>query len=338
MSQLSQSQRARSTTESPAEVSQLSQSQPGFPVHKLPSRVLDFVLEVSEALVVDPALVAGPCLAALAGCIGNRRRIIIKPGTWLEPAILWIALVLRSGGKKTPVLKTVLAHLQEREADEIEEANHRQSVYEEELEEWKAASQAKRGKRPEKHEPASRLLVSDITTEGLLAVHTTAPLGLLLHRDELGGWLRSYNQYRARGVGSDAQTWCEMHQGNAALIDRKGGAPLSVPRAAVSIIGGIQPELLRQGLSGEHLADGIAARILFIAPPETLKSWSEDTIDQEIQQDWDSLLDQLQALEADEEGDPVDLPMTDEAKAVWVSYYEEHARGKPKPMDRSAPP
>jgi hypothetical protein len=228
-------------------VSQLSQSQPDdFPVDLLPERVRVFVLEAADALGVDLALVAGPCLAALAGCIGNRRRIVIKEGSWREACVLWIATVMRSGGKKTPTNSLVLEHLHELEAAEIEETARRA--------------------QSEKPEPAKRLLVSDITIEGLLSVHARAPLGLLLHRDELAGWLRSFNQYKG-GKGSDAQVWTELHQGNPCLIDRKGSGTLSVPRAAVSIVGGVQPELLGDVLRGEHLYDGVASRVLFIAPP-----------------------------------------------------------------------
>jgi hypothetical protein len=220
---VSQPVASHATDTSGGEASQLSQSQPDeFPVEVLPERVLMFVCETANALNVDPALVAGPCLAALAGCVGNRRRIMLKPGAWSEPCILWIATVMRSGGRKTPSNAIVLDHLQEREAEEIEAEKERRAEYEEALKE-------RRDDPPEKPEPARRLLVSDITTEGLMLVHAGAPRGLLLHRDELGGWLRSYNQYK-NGKGADAQTWCEMHQGKPALIDRKGSPAYSGPR------------------------------------------------------------------------------------------------------------
>jgi hypothetical protein len=323
-SSVSQTVATSATNASSGEVSQLSQSQPDeFPLGVLPEPVLVFAFEAANALGVDPALVAGPCLATLAGCVGNRRRIVIKPGAWCEPCILWIATVMRSGGRKTPSNAHVLEHLQEREAEEIEEEKARRAEYEKEMEAWKARKD--NGDPPEKPEPALRLLVSDITTEGLLLLHAGAPLGLLLHRDELGGWLRSYNQYK-NGKGADAQTWCEMHQGQPALIDRKGSPTLSVPRAAVSIVGGIQPELLQSAISGEHMFDGIAARLLFVAPPERVKKWTEATIRDEVREEWNGLLKKLLALRLDKDGAPIDLPMTDDAREVWISYYDEHAQ------------
>jgi uncharacterized protein DUF3987 len=293
-------------------VSQLSQSQPDdFPTGVLPPRVFLFVVEAAEALGVDRALVAGPCLATLAGCIGNRRRIVIKPGAWVEACVLWIATVMRSGGRKTPANGLVLEHLYELEAGEIE----------------KTAPMNESGEA-EALEPR-RLLVSDTTVEALLSVHARAPLGLLLHRDELAGWIRGFNQYKG-GKGSDAQTWTELHQGRPCIIDRKVSGTLSVPRAAVSIVGGVQPELLREALSGEHLYDGVASRVLFVAPPEQPKRWTEKTVCDEVRAEWTGLLDELLALQPNEDGTPIDLPMSARAREVWVRYYNEHAQREVK--------
>lgn len=295
---VSQSVANPATTGSSGEVSQLSQSQPeDFPVDALPDPVRPFVLEAATALAVDPALVAGPCLAAMAGCIGNRRRIFLKPG-WTEPAILWVAIVQRSGGKKTPAIKTVLRHLAEREIEMRTDSRG-------------APTQL------------NRLLVSDITAEALLSIHASTPLGLLLYRDELGGWFNALNQYKPGGKGSDAQTWTEMHQAGLALVDRKTNASaIVVPRATVSIIGGIQPNMLQEKLARGHCEDGIGPRLLLIATPERLSLWTEATISKETQDRWNSLLDQLLALEPDREGIPVDLPLTPEAQEEWVDHHD----------------
>jgi hypothetical protein len=293
------------------EVSQVSLSQPeAFPWEDLPERVTLLVAEAAEAIGVDLALIAGACLAVLAGCIGNRRRIELKPG-WFEACVLWIAIAMPSGSKKTPAIKSALEHLAKLEAAAL-------AKYEEDIEAWKAQPQEER-----KPEPPIRRLVSDTTTEALLSIHAKAPLGLLLYRDELGGWLRSFDQYKG-GKGADAQTWTEMYQGNPCFIDRKGSGTLSVPRAAVSIVGGIQPELLRSALSGEHLYDGVASRFLFIAVPERPNWWNENTISAEALEGWAGLVNELLALQPNEDGTPIDLPFTAGAKAVWVRYHEEH--------------
>ena len=68
--------------------------------------------------------------------------------------------------------------------------------------------------------------------------------GLLLSRDELGGWIASFDQYKAR-AGSDTANWLSMHRAGPITIDRKTGRRIiHVPRVAVSVTGGIQPEVL----------------------------------------------------------------------------------------------
>ena len=91
-------------------------------------------------------------------------------------------------------------------------------------------------------------------------------------------------------------------------------------------LAGIQPELLRKALCGDHLYDGIASRLLFVAPPETTKRWTEKTISEETLKGWADLLDELLALQPNEDGTPKDLPMNADAKAVWVEHYNDHAQ------------
>ena len=60
------------------------------------------------------------------------------------------------------------------------------------------------------------------------------PRGLLVARDELAGWLGSFNQYK-QGQGGDVAHWLEMHRAGALLVDRKSGdkTTIHVARAAV---------------------------------------------------------------------------------------------------------
>jgi hypothetical protein len=224
-----------------------------------------------------------------------------------------------SGSKKTPAMKLVVEHLHKAEAAAIAE-------YEKSLEEWKALPNEEKEDKPE---PPIRLIVSDITTEALLSVHSKAPMGLLLCRDELGGWIRGFDQYKS-GKGSDAQTWTEMHQGNPCIIDRKTSETLSVPRAAVSIVGGIQPEILRKAISGDHLYDGVASRILFVATPERPKQWNDEEISDAAREEWAGLLNKLLALQPNEDGTPVDLPMTAKAKVAFERHYNENGTREAK--------
>src|SRR4029079_5497914 len=75
-----------------------------------------------------------------------------------------------------------------------------------------------------------------------------------------------------------------------------------------------------------NLCNGIASRMLFVVPPETPKQWSEETVSEETLKGGADLLDELLALQPNDDGTPVDLPLTDKAKAVWVKHYNDHAQ------------
>jgi hypothetical protein len=89
--------------------------------------------------------------------------------------------------------------------------------------------------------------------------------GLLLYRDELAGWWRSFNRY---GGDGERQFWLQAYGARAYTVDRKkAGKPITVRRLAISVVGGVQPEVLSTLLDGE--ADGFAARLLYAYPDPT---------------------------------------------------------------------
>ena len=83
-----------------------------------------------------------------------------------------------------------------------------------------------------------------------------------------------------------------------------GGATLSVPRATVSIVGSVQPEVLASVLSGEHMSNGLAARLLFVMPPVAPALWTDNPISGELRGRWAHILEGLQRLRADDGPEP----------------------------------
>src|SRR5262249_666485 len=116
------------------------------------------------------------------------------------------------------------------------------------------------------------------------------------------------------------------------MIDRKTGdrRTVFVPRAAVSVCGGIQPGVLARALTDEHFEAGLTARLLLAMPPKQPKKWSEVEVAPEAEEGYHQLLDRLLALEfaAEKDGEPTPdvLRFSPEAKARWVRYYNAWAR------------
>jgi hypothetical protein len=203
--------------------------------------------------------------------------------------------------------------------------------YEKQLTAWKRSSEG--GEPPVKPEEprADRCWCDDSTIEALAVLLQQNPRGLLLVRDELAGWLGSFDRY-SQGRGADAAKWLEMFGGRSIMVDRKSGQAktIYVQRAAVSVAGGIQPETLRRALGVEHRENGLAARLLLACPSRQAKRWTEADISHEIESRMEALFDKLYSLQlvTDSKGDagPLDLPLTAQAKTTWVNFYNDHAR------------
>jgi hypothetical protein len=308
-----------------------------FPVAALPSPFDAFVREVSKAMGCDPSFVALPLLAALAAAIGSTRRLVVKRG-WTEPAILWAAIVGESGTTKTPPFKQVMKPVRElqRQAlavhrDEKQEYETALAHYEKNMGMWRRDKGY--GDPPSKpQEPhAVRYVVADTTVEALAPILAENPRGLLLARDELAGWLGSFDRY-ASGRGGDSAHWLSMHNGIEMLVDRKtsGAKTIYVDQAHVSIVGGIQPAILKRALGVEHWESGLAARLLVTCPPRKPKVWTEADIDPETEATLFRLISRLYALQpaAAEDGRlvPEYVVMSADAKRLWVDFYNTHGQ------------
>jgi len=107
-----------------------------------------------------------------------------------------------------------------------------------------------------------RLVLSDITIEkvAMLLAHA-APKGVLMHRDELAGWLLGMTAYNdgARAF------WIEAYGGRPYRVDRvKHPNPIIVPRLATGWHGGIQPERLAEVM--READDGLLSRFTWFWP------------------------------------------------------------------------
>jgi hypothetical protein len=309
-----------------------------FPVKVLPEPLRSFVSGGAAALGCDPSYIALPLLTACAAAIGNSHRIQLKRD-WSEPAILWSAVVGESGTLKTPAFKIALQPLRDQQAEALHAHEAAWKAYEALLMEYDRSMSAwKRSKSPgsppEKPEAptAVRYLVSDTTVEALAPILLANPRGLLLARDELAGWIGSFDRYNT-GKGADAAHWLSLHNAEALLIDRKTGLPktIYVPRAAVSVTGGIQPGILSRSLGMEHRESGLAARLLLTWPARIPKQWSEAEIDPVVELEVSMLIAKLLSLPTPVHPEyptciqPVLVPLSPEGKQAWIEFYNQHA-------------
>jgi hypothetical protein len=312
-----------------------------FPIDALPQPVRGFVATGAKAIGCDASYIALPLLTGIAAAIGNTRRLRLKH-SWMAAPILWCAIVGESGTAKTPAFRLALRTIRERQRKALE--RHAEATraydsellhYEKALAEWKRDRKTN-GEPPTKPEApqAERCIVSDTTVEALAPLLLANPRGLLLARDELSGWIGSFDRYAAsKGrAGADAAHWLSMHAGEPIVVDRKTGISrtIFVPQASVCVCGGIQPAILHRALGIEHRESGLAARLLLTCPPRTAKRWTEADIDPAAEAIIAQLMDRLYELQPtfSDEGElcPVVVGLSPGAKRAWKTYYNAHAQ------------
>ncbi len=242
-----------------AEIEKLPQFQP-FPTDVLPKPVADFIHQGARALGCDKSYIALPLLTMLAAAVGNSRRIRLKR-TWCEPAMIWAVVVGESGTLKSPAhdLATKPIYQVQNGAlkeyrDQMVDYDRDKAHHDAELAEWKKSGKKKGEPQPEAPaEPvAVRHLVSDCTVEALAVLLEQQPRGLLVARDELSGWVNSFDAYKSCR-GADVAHWLSMHRAGPLTVDRKTGRRIiHVPRASVCIAGGVQPKALAAALIGRY--------------------------------------------------------------------------------------
>ncbi|MBI4581626.1 MAG: DUF3987 domain-containing protein, partial [Planctomycetes bacterium] len=311
-----------------------------FPLEALPEPMRTYVQAVAAATGKDPAYAALAALVVVAGSIGNRAAVLVKRG-WVEPAVLWGVLVGRSGTIKTHVLKLVAQPLIDLYkasrlafVEAMQQYRRDMEHYGVRLANWKQAERKGPATDPpeqpeQPHE--RRVLVSDITVEKLGCVLEENLLGLCLVRDEMAAWVGAFDRYAAGGKGSDQPAWLSMYDAGPVTIDRKSNkGTLFIERAAVSVLGTIQPGTLVRLFGVAEREAGLLGRLLLAYPPEQPALWTEAELSEEMAAVWRDLVSALQTLPAciDETGGPRPrlIPISEDAKPIWIAWHDQHAR------------
>jgi hypothetical protein len=218
-------------------------------------------------------------LAVGAALIGNTRRVAVTP-SWQEPAILWSVLIGVPSSGKSPALDPFSEILSALDADmafnfekelqdhaaNLELASQKKEIWKAEIKKALTVGKALPDLPTDAHEPPPpqrpRIVISDTTMEAAADIAAANPRGLILLRDELGGWWRGFNRY---GGDGERQFWLQSHGARPYTVDRKKlGRPVIIPSLSISVLGGTQPDVLAQLVDGEE--DGFASRFLYCFP------------------------------------------------------------------------
>src|SRR3712207_1431233 len=120
-----------------------------------------------------------------------------------------------------------------------------------------------------------RYKTEDATVEKISEILLENPRGILVHRDELSGWLRNLDK---QGREGDRSFYLESWNGTGSFdVDRIGRGSLHLSALCLSILGGIQPGPLStyvyQATQGDKGDDGLLQRFQLLVWPDPPAAW-----------------------------------------------------------------
>lgn len=255
----------------------------------LPRVFQPLVRDVAERMNVPLDMPAAAAIACLGACVNRRARIQPQKQDhkWQVVPCIWSAVVAEPGKLKTPTLSAVcrpLAHIEQRWREQYDEALAEykpledkfkldQQVYSETYKAWR-----KRGSTPPEPIPAGeppvkpvcrRLIVNDTTHEKLHDLLSENPAGLFLQLDELTSWLASLDKPGREDARSFFLT-CWSVSGDAVYTMDRVGRGTVTAKVCLSLLGGIQPDMLTNYLGSLSDSDGLLQRLQVLVWPESV--------------------------------------------------------------------
>jgi hypothetical protein len=120
-----------------------------------------------------------------------------------------------------------------------------------------------------------RYKTEDATVEKISELLLENPRGILVHRDELSGWLRNLHK---QGREGDRSFYLESWNGTGSFdVDRIGRGSQHIPALCLSILGSIQlgplSSYVYQATQGEKGDDGLLQRFQLLVWPDPHPTW-----------------------------------------------------------------
>lgn len=243
-----------------------------FPIEIYPPSIQHFIIESSQTLGLSVDYMGCSFLWLISMVVGNSNVIEVKPG-WRENAQIWVALVGKPGIGKTPSVNQIIQPL--RSLNIKEQKNYQKKLAE--YIEYEKLDKKEKAHAIEVEKPKSKqFIVGDITLEALIDLHEENPNAIGIFKDELAGWFKDMNKYRA---GSDLEFWLSSWSGQSISLNRKTSKSAFVDKPFIPVLGGIQPSVFDEFTVGANKENGFIDRILICYPELTVNLYNDSFMD-----------------------------------------------------------
>jgi hypothetical protein len=289
-----------------------------FPLDIYPTEIQNYLIECNRTLDSSIDYMGAGLLWMLSILVGNSMKIQVKKG-WDECCTIWVTVVGKAGVGKSPSINNVIRPLIQANSREIREYQKRFR----EWDEYDKLSKKEKEQRPEVQCPIKKqFIVNDVTLEALVELHEENPNAVGVFKDELAGWIKDMNKYRA---GSDLEFWLSTFSNQPAALNRKTVKNTYVHSPIIPVLGGIQPAVLNQIFTDEYRDNGFSDRMLLCYPDIQVEMYNDNELSEELIDWYHNYIGELHAhiknslIVFDEEREikPHLIPMDNAAKAEW---------------------
>lgn len=240
-----------------------------FPIKVFAGQLSNFIEEASRSINC-PMDYLGVSVLSVIGITMGRKFCIAPKTRHREFGTLYLAMVGDPGSKKSPSLREAADPVYIKQKELKKEYDREKMEYQLLLEAYNADKNLDKPEKP----VLRRVVGSDATMESMATMLEQNPIGMGFIFDELLAWINSCNQYKQKGT--DHQKYLSLWSGTDIHIDRKHEETKMIFNPFITLIGGIQPEVLKDLSKGRN--DGFLDRILFCFPERMVSRYSKDRI------------------------------------------------------------
>lgn len=295
-----------------------------FPLDIFPADIQNYLTLCNKTLDSSIDYMGCSFLWLASVIIGNSLHIKVKNG-WVETSTLWLAIVGKAGLGKTPSISNVIYPLMKANNREIKNFIKQNEKYHA----YKELDKAEQKKTEVIKKPIKgQFIVNDITLEALVDLHEESDNAVGVFKDELAGWFKDMNKYRA---GSDLEFWLSSWSGKSVSLNRKTAKSAFVEKPLIPVLGGIQPSILNIFYTDENKDNGFIDRMLLSYPTLEIDKYNDKEIDSEVLE-WysasvinfyDSIKNQIIKRNVEQEIEPVICEYSLDAKKEWERIFNE---------------
>jgi hypothetical protein len=246
-----------------------------FPLEIYPQGIQNYIIDCNVTLDSNIDFMGASFLWMLSVIIGNSCKVEVKRG-WYGSVNLWIACVGRAGIGKTPSINNIIFPLKKINNEEIKKYIKQFDKYEA----YSALDKKEKERAEEIQKPRkTQFIVNDVTIEALIEIHDENPNAIGVFKDELAGWFKDMNKYRA---GSDLEFWLSSWSNQSVSVNRKTSKNSFVESPIIPVLGGIQPSILSNFFTEENKDNGFIDRMLLVFPKMEIEKYNSKEISTDV--------------------------------------------------------